>query len=277
MIELTPEHYGAASLLFGSAHYGALASATLQGSHPGRVFVDDLPNPSTGLVCTRAGLGYYFLAGRPTPAFLDSLPAAFLNDFIPAQKTALNNPEVLLFYNSPDWQQPLFSQFVQCRPVLIHKKRYNLPAQISKDLAERDNPLPDGMQFAHYTPELLAAHPNVAEEAALFYGSAEAFLEKSMGVCIMAGDTLASYCHAVFIGGGEAEISIATAPDFRRQGLAYQTALAFLTECSRHGLAPVWGCWPENVPSVSLAGKLGFCEDASQPVCLWVDSPDWNP
>lgn len=277
MIELTPEHFRTVSTLFDSTHYGALTAATLQGSHPGRVFVDDLPNPSAGLVCTNAGIGYYFLAGQPTVALLDALQTAFLNDFIPAQKTALNNPEVLLFYNSPDWQQPLFSQFVQCRPVLIHKKRFNLPAQISSELAERDNSLPDGMQFARYTPELLAAHPNVAEEAALFYGSVDAFLAKSMGVCILAGDTLASYCHAVFIGSGEAEISIATVPDFRRRGLAYQTARAFLKECANRELVPIWGCWPENAPSVSLAGKLGFCEDASQQVCLWVDSPDWNP
>ncbi|RPJ43622.1 MAG: GNAT family N-acetyltransferase [Chloroflexi bacterium] len=58
--------------------------------------------------------------------------------------------------------------------------------------------------------------------------------------------------------------------------LAYLTARAFMDACLSCGLRPVWGCWPENEPSVRLARKLGFQLDCEQPVCLWVDEEGWN-
>jgi GNAT superfamily N-acetyltransferase len=259
--------------LFRQSHYGVLAAGTLEGTHPGSVFVDDEANPRAGLICTR--VGYYFLAGEPSAAFLDRLYTAFTVDFVPRQEAELKSPEVLLFFDPPAWREPLFSRFAALRPVLIHKKRHIFPPNHS--LSGWETKIPAGLRVVPVTPELLAAQPDQAGEAALFYGSPEAFLRHSLGFCVVDGETVASACTGVFVGGGEIEISIHTAEAYRRRGLAYLAAAAFIEASRQRGLNPIWGCWPENLPSMQLARKLGFVEDANQPVCLWVDSPDWNP
>ncbi|RPJ50707.1 MAG: hypothetical protein EHM21_04395, partial [Chloroflexi bacterium] len=106
MIELSPSQFLSARSLFRSTHYGVLAAGTLEGGHPGRVFVDDPARPRVGLVCTRAG--YFFLAGSPSPACLDELYELFSGELVPRQKSELGSPEVVLFFDPPEWHAPLF-------------------------------------------------------------------------------------------------------------------------------------------------------------------------
>ncbi len=272
MLELNPSQYPQLVDLFHGTHFGVLAFGTLDGGHPGRVFADRPDQPGVGLICTR--VGYYFLAGRPSPAVLDWLFQAFTQDFVPHQKAEMHNPEVLLFYEPGDWQPLLFERFAACRPIPIYKKRFTLPEAAHPELPTL---LPEGMRVVPYTEEILDAYPELAEEARLFYGSTVDFLDKSLGCCVLHGDTLASACHAVFTCCNEAEISIFTRPEYRRQGLAQAAARGFIRGCRERGLQPIWGCWPENEASVGLAKRLGFVEAVNQPVCLWVDEPDWNP
>jgi hypothetical protein len=274
MIELTPSQFPTAAPLFAQAHYGVLTAGTLEGGHPGRVFVDDLPQPRAGLVATRAG--YFFLAGPPDAAFLDALFDRFTNDLLPRQVTDLGSPEVVLFFDPPEWHAPLFARFADKRPLRIRKLRHVLPQGAGVPHGWRDD-LPPGLRLAPFSAELFEAHPDLSGEAVLFYGSTARFLEHSLGVCVLDGDTVAGACSAVFTGAGEAEISIHTAEAYRRRGLGCIAAAAFIEACAERGLRPVWGCWPENEPSVRLAGKLGFALDREQPVCLWVEDESWNP
>lgn len=287
--ELSPEQFHLARPLFAATHYGVLAAGTLEGGHPGRVFVDDPALPRAGLVCTR--VGYFFLAGAPDAAGLDWLLATFTGELIPRQKAESGDPEALLFFDPPELGDALLARFAAVRPVRIAKKRHIFPAENAARLRGWREWLPDGLRAAPYSRELLAAQPALAEEAALFYGSCEAFLQKSLGVCILDGDVAAASnggndsargiaacaCCGVFTGNGEIEISIHTAEGYRRRGLATLAAAAFIEASLERGLRPIWGCWPENVPSMLLARKLGFIEDCDQPLCLWVDSPEWDP
>ena len=274
MIELNNSQFEAAEALFRATSYGSLAAGTLNGSHPGRVLVDRLPHPQSALVCTRAGMGYYFLAGQPEDTFVQALPERFEQDLLPAQKTAQDNPEILIFFPDTAWKELLFDAFREHKPILIHKKRMVLnPAARQMDLYTED-PLPPGMQIYDYTQDILDKYPALAEEAVFLYGSTDSFLKEGLGVCILDGDVLASQCYSVFTGAGEVEISIATAPEYRKRGLARICARAFLKASLEHGLNPIWGCWPENITSIHLAARLGFIPEADQPVCLWVDEAE---
>jgi GNAT superfamily N-acetyltransferase len=267
MLELTPTQFPSAQPLFRATHFGVLAAGTLEGGHSGRVFVDDPTHPRAGLVCTRAG--YYFLAGQPDSAFLEELYALFTGELVPRQEAELGSPEVVLFFDPPEWRDQLFACSAPLRPLLIRKLRHVLPPGVSTSQDWQDA-LPPGLRLVPYSAQLLRSHPDLAGEAKLFFGSTEAFLEKSLGFCVLDGDTVASACSAVFVGGGEAEVSIHTAEAYRRRGFAYLSAAAFIAACRERGLHPIWGCWPENEPSVKLAQKLGFVLDCEQPVCLWV-------
>ncbi len=270
MYELTPSQFSLARPLFDAASYGALTAGTLDGGHPGRVFVDDPLLPTAALVCTR--VGYYFLAGSPEAAgFIDRMAEAFTSSLAPQQLHALGDPQILLFYPNDEWKSPLFKAFEERRPIQISKKRMLLNPDAARKGALHEQ-LPEGMRVVSMTPEFFQNNPELASEAILFWGSEDAFTQKSLGICLVddqAGGVAASACWGVFVGSGEIEISICTDPAYRRRGLARIAASAFIEACQERGLLPVWGCFPENQPSVQLARQLGFVDQVEQPICLW--------
>mgnify|MGYP002388187592 CR=1 FL=1 len=66
--------------------------------------------------------------------------------------------------------------------------------------------------------------------------------------------------YAAAVGGGEANIDIFTAADYRRRGLAARVCAAFIDHCRAHGLVPTWDTDSDNLPSAQLARSLGFRE-----------------
>jgi GNAT superfamily N-acetyltransferase len=275
MYELTPSQFALAQPLFEAAPYGALSAGTLEGGHPGRVFVDDPALPRAALVCTR--VGYYFLAGQPNGgSFIDRMVDTFTTQLAPIQLQALGDPQVLLFYPSDDWQGPLLQAFGERGPVTIRKKRLLLDPAVAarggKAFGCWRERLPAGFRLVRMSPSFFDEHPELAGETILFWGSEAAFAQRSLGLCLVddnAGGVAAAAISGVFVGSGEIEISIATDPAYRRQGLGWLTAAAFIETCLRRGLSPVWGCFPENQASLNLAGKLGFVEDTDQSICFW--------
>ncbi len=267
MIELEGRDFLAAGALFGAAPYGVLAAGTLEGGHPGRVFVNDPTHPQVGLICTR--VGYYFLAGQPSEAQAEGLARLFTETLIPAQVENFQNPEFLLFYHPPDWAERLLKQLESLRPILIYKKRHTLPAGAQAALQGWRERIPGGMRLVPLSAALLESNADLRETAELFYGTGEDFLQRGLGVALLAGETLVCACSTVFTGAGEVEIDIHTAEGYRGRGLAFLTASAFIEACLERNLRPVWGCWPENTPSLNLARRLGFTAEADQPVCLW--------
>jgi RimJ/RimL family protein N-acetyltransferase len=266
MFELTSAQFALARPLFSATHYGVLAAGTLEGGHAGRVFVDNLEEPQAALLCTR--VGYYFLAGRPDrSAFTAWLPRIFTGELAPRQMAMLNDPQVLLFYPTPGWRAPLAEAFGALeQPMALVKKRMLLPSGTRCPVPH----LPDGFQLKVYDLARLQSNPGLGGEASLFYGSHSNFLARSLGICLLnPHGQIASACHAVFTGAQEAEISIFTAPQYRRRGLAYATAAAFITTCQERAITPVWGCFPDNLPSVALARKLGFADDIDQDFYLF--------
>lgn len=273
MLELQPNQFAHAGPLLANSLYGVLAAGTLEGGHPGRVFVDHLVQPSAAMVCTR--VGYYFLAGKPKASFVAGLPDLFHQQLAQQQFKALNDPQILLFFPSEDWQQPLFEVFQPDHPIRIHKKRMTLTPGAAEALRGWRDCIPGGLRFQRLDPEFLAQHPEIGGEVSLFWDSFEVFQQKSLGCCLVdEAGTIASACEAVFIGAGEAEISIFTAPEYRRRGLATLAASAFVEACLARGLNPIWGCFPENHPSMALAHKLGFGNAFDQPICFWEWKPD---
>lgn len=273
MIELTLKQYSALLPLFLNTNYGVLAVGTLEGNHPGNVFADDLTLPANALVCTK--VGYYFLAGNPDQAeTLHSINELFRQKLAPEQYNKMKDPQILLFYEPGEWKATLFQTFRDFNPSHIQKKRMVLPQRpVSEYAPDWRSHIPQGMRMAPICLELLEQHPEESNTLKLFWGSPRRFVEKSLGFWLMQGDSIACSCEGVFIGKGEVEISIATPLGYRRRGFAQLTASAFIEACFERSLKPIWGCWPENLPSVSLAQSLGFVDDVVQDICFFEYHP----
>jgi len=87
----------------------------------------------------------------------------------------------------------------------------------------------------------------------------EEFMEKSFGLCAVAGREIACWCMSEYNTGDRFEIGIETVAEYRRRGLALHTAKAAIG----HGLTlghrfVGWHCWADNAGSNGLARALGF-------------------
>jgi RimJ/RimL family protein N-acetyltransferase len=71
---------------------------------------------------------------------------------------------------------------------------------------------------------------------------------------------------SVFASENEREVGVKTFPSFQKKGLAYVTACAYIEECLKCNLVPVWSCFSENEVSVKLAEKLGYRIEANHPI-----------
>ena len=69
----------------------------------------------------------------------------------------------------------------------------------------------------------------------------------------------ASFAYAYWRTAGQFDLSIDTAPEYRRRGLARVAVSECIRQESAGGRTPVWGAMESNVGSQRLAQSLGFC------------------
>src|SRR5262249_20778528 len=89
-------------------------------------------------------------------------------------------------------------------------------------------------------------------------GGRKEFLARDFGYCALHEGRVVSMCASCGTGGGEVELEVGTAAEFRGQGLATMACRAFIEHCQRVGVRPGYTCAAGNAPSASVAHKLGF-------------------
>lgn len=223
----------------------AFVHGVLDGSMPGRIFVDEIQAQRSAVVLNDSG--FHFAIGE-APAVLT------VSELAPVIAAVSDEPAAL-WSSTPAWAAllgPLFER----NDV---RKEFHAPEG-------RLYPLPILPRGFDLTPidEAIAAKFGGGTDPWVIrtWGGSARFVERCFGFAIMHGDILASFCTACAIGGPpgavEAEIEIGTDPRYRRRGLATIAAVAFMAECRDRGLLPAWTCTATNVASDRLARRLGF-------------------
>jgi len=101
------------------------------------------------------------------------------------------------------------------------------------------------------------------------WNSANHFMDRGFGYCILKDDHFASVCNSFFVGRGYADIDIVTVDEYQKQGLATLTGAAFIEHCLNHNLVPNYNCDAGNERSIKLATKLGFVKNNDYPMLWW--------
>jgi len=101
------------------------------------------------------------------------------------------------------------------------------------------------------------------------WGSANEFLSKGFGFCLLINSEFVSVCNTFYVGGGYAELDIMTKSEYRRQGLAVITCKAFIEHSIHNQLIPFWDADAGNEPSNKLAVKLGFNKIKNVNILWW--------
>jgi RimJ/RimL family protein N-acetyltransferase len=173
-----------------------------------------------------------------------------------------------LFYDTPAWEaglEAVIPEQLHPRPALFNSY------QLARPQAHLALAVPPGFRLAPVDRSLLAQHSLDHMEHLMgwiqsFYRTLEVFLQTGFGyVAVDEGaQAIASLCITVFVapadnGQGQAhELGLATAPEYRRRGLAGAVAAACVHHCLDLGSQPVWHCWADNLASASVAEKVGY-------------------
>ncbi len=213
----------------------------------GGIFVDDPEHPQTVLVCPNSG--FWFLFGDPAnDGFREFLPELLAEHRV---------DKCAVFATSAAWRQvldPLLG------PSIARTGFEFRPDPAPRDASGRER-LPESCSLEPMTEQVVRHwSPGVDPWVLQIWGGARGFAERSFGCCVTFEGQVVSIAAAAAIGGGEVEIEVGTAPEFRRQGLATVCCRALLEECAARHLRPGWSCAAGNGPSAALGRKLGFVE-----------------
>jgi len=259
-LELNVQNFEEVRRLFQGFDYSISIQAGLAKNNPCRIFVDDLQCPHTAFALTVEG---YLLAGDPEDGAVRRSLSQFLRDRVFSGQV----------YIGPDWWMCLAVHpctWETYLPEIIptHEAEKVLCYHYQCDHVKLDwrallpadyeiHPLSDilrGKRVAQISEELFDEHP-----LEMYWGSADAYLEKGIGFCIMQGEQAVALCKANCVVGDQIEVGVHTLATYRRRGLASVLAAATAEYSLEHGFRMVhWQCDSDNTGSWKTAEKVGF-------------------
>jgi hypothetical protein len=251
MIELNPDKFSSVLPIIPTIKHSVLPAAICEGITPGRVFVDRLEKPQTGLIWSR--LGYYFLAGSPTQVRDFSAIRNVLTDtFIPAS-VADGMAGIVLVTYSEAWNDYILGLLPERKVTEIYRRAFTFdPVQFYTQGDWRSH-IPPGFRLQP-VDAALAEGIGILE----IWPSVNDFLTNGLGFALMDGEKIASVCTSAFASHERVEIDIYTDEVYRHRGFAKLTASALIEKCLCSGKRPNWECFCDNQLSAALASKLGF-------------------
>jgi RimJ/RimL family protein N-acetyltransferase len=198
---------------------------SIQKDSRGKIFVDDLSNPTTAFIKTNFDSYVYFGGDEKNRAFIDEVKDYLLN---------IVKPKIIIAFSTTDeWKEIIDDLFKEYNPFRVTRHLFKLNHSKNKEFIKEKRLSGD---FKIESIEL----------------------ENSFEFIIKKGTEEVSKCCSVYIGDGKVEISIETDERYRRQGFASIVSNVFIEYCLGKGLEPNWSCWDYNKPSFELALKLGF-------------------
>jgi len=238
-------------------HNRAVIDAVVQGNNAGRVFVDNLFNPTAALVYPQE-MVVYLISPQPTNAFLEDVQELLFGDW------NVQGVELLTY---PLVQPEQLDVLLGGRPhVKLVRRDYKLNMEkFAKMAGNCELPPASELTLCGIDSAFFEAFP---VELMPGWGKAD-FLRHGFGYSLVKGEELISQCVVGFRSNDAVELSVKTNEDYRRQGLALPVCRAVLEHALAKGLTPTWSCWDFNEASWRLGEKLGFDLASTKQLFLW--------
>lgn len=242
--KIKPEEYNQYSRCIADMYYGAVYPYSIvEGFQHGEIF------SNSRSVLFWHYCGFAFLYGEYDNSFLD-----FVSDLMTNA-----DRRFILFTNDT----PVENYFRKIENAVIEKRMF---FNYGKDVSPEIPRLPDGFELCEINADLLKKIKGGITPY-FSWDSAESFLEKGKGYCIVKGDIVAAWAFSAAVSSTEIDIGIETNSEYRRLGLAEIAAKKMIGYCFEQNKHPVWACHQSNIASKKLAEKLGFVKSCE---CLTV-------
>jgi RimJ/RimL family protein N-acetyltransferase len=254
--ELNESEYERVRPVFKGLRYNLVVDSVIDGNTPAWVYVDDVREPQTAFMWNRQDA--MLLAGNTdNDAFNTSLDRLITEEIIPDARGRYI-PHLSLHYFPEAWESKADVVLRDKHPVKAYRRFYTF----NQAKVDWRASIPPGYVMKRVDDELLGrtSLKNVDQVRGWIesFWHARDFTRTGFGFCLLAGDTIVSWCLSVFASGKTYELGLATDAAYRNQGFATLTASACVDHCVSNGLTPLWHCWEDNRPSIVVAEKVGF-------------------
>jgi RimJ/RimL family protein N-acetyltransferase len=259
MHELKKRDYEKVRRLFKELELNLIISAVIEGTSPGRVYVDRVEDPGTAFMCTVEG---YYLAGHDkNDEFNTSLNKLIFERIFAGDTPRKDETDLAIGFHPDSWKEKMPIIFKGRIPLTTARRHY-----VCTELKVerwRDH-IPEGFQVQRLDDRLLRTpHLEIPEHVTDWmktnWGDISDFMNKGFGFCTLHNKRVVSWSIADCASGDACEIGIHTHEDYRRQGLATFTAAAAVDYALSVGFRQVgWHCDEYNLGSIGVAEKVGF-------------------
>ena len=257
--ELKKADFEKVRTLFEELTWNLITCAVIEGTSPGRVYVDRVESPRTAFMCTVEG--YYLAGNERNDEFNASLNKLIFESIFAGDSIRKNETDVAIGFHPDSWKGKMPTIF-QGRSPLTTARRHYVCTTLKAD-QWRDQ-VPNGSRVQQIDQKLLQT-PNMAIPEHLMgwmktnWGSIAEFMQNGFGFCTLRDNQIVSWSVADCLSGCACEIGIHTHDDHRRQGLATLTAAAAVDYALSNRFKYVgWHCDESNLGSIGVAEKVGF-------------------
>ncbi|OAT81906.1 acetyltransferase [Bacillus sp. MKU004] len=234
------------------------AKAVIEGEHPGRVFVDDVSAPASGVIWLGSNNGFIFIGNEDHVGFNGALNEFFSSVVKPDyEKIGLTAFEAIGYHSK--WNET-FKEVFGDHVIGYNQRVY----QLQKEQYRKENEpvIEPGYEVKKVTRDTFnAPYENIdflQSKILGFWPSLERFLNDGVGYMAVHEHEIASVCFSGVVAGDVHGIDIETLPHYQGKNLAQKVAHSFVKDCLENHLTPYWDCMEINEPSVSVAENAGF-------------------
>lgn len=257
MHELRPEEYARAGPVLSKLEDHLAVVALVQGTAPGRLFVDDAAHPGVALAWIQQR--FYLAGSNIDDSVNEDLRRLFL-EVVFSKLVAAGRAMFVLSYDDERWLPTIEDRILRDRALVRAARRYYA---FDVDRSHHPTAPAEGLLRSvdkAFLDELpVQDREALVEEMCSERPSAEAFLRKSFGLAAIRRGRLAGWCLSEYNTGQRCEVGIATMEPYRRRGLATAMASAFIEQARSRGVRHIgWHCHANNVASAATALKAGF-------------------
>lgn len=238
------------------------AIAVVENINPGRIFVDDVNNPKSGIIWLGNNDGFIFFGSEQNEGFNNELNHFIDNVIIPeAKKVQLKWFEGI--GNHENWNTIIERVFEHRKLGRWNQRVYTIQQGDYKGNYEPD--IEQEYQVVKICNSLFENNNNsiknigfLQSKISEFWSSPKSFLSNGIGYCIIYQNEIVSVCFSGFVAGNVHCIDIETLVAHRGKKLAQRIAHSFVKDCLENNMVPYWDCMEVNKPSVAVAENIGL-------------------
>ncbi|HDR4425981.1 GNAT family N-acetyltransferase [Bacillus thuringiensis] len=236
--------------------------AVIAGVNPGRIFVDNVSSPKSGLIWVGNNDGFFFIGDAKNVEFNNTI-----NDFIDevivpnANKVGLNCFEAI--GNHSNWNKTIERIFQHRNLKSWNQRVYTLRKEDYEN--HHESKIEQGYTVLKMDKALYENNNNTFKNIDFlqlkileFWSSPDRFFNEGIGYCIVYDDLIVSVCFSGFVFENIHCIDIETIEGHQGKKLAQKITHSFVKDCLENNITPYWDCMELNKSSVAVVENVGF-------------------